>query len=104
MYATLLQSDTVQSYGHSKTDTRPVGVGLRKKPMDLSASEREKIGHGEVGMCILLCFSQIQYSHMVTQKQTRDLGGLYVKVHYERMWYIHERQPAAKTPHLTCYV
>ena len=31
---------------------------------------------GRVVMCMLLCFSQIHYSHMVTQKQTRDLGGL----------------------------
>ena len=28
---TLLQSDTIQSYGRPKVDTRPVGVGLLKK-------------------------------------------------------------------------
>ena len=49
MYPTLLQSDTVQSYGHSKAGTRPVGVELRKKPKDLSVSEREDRGHGEGG-------------------------------------------------------
>jgi hypothetical protein len=47
VYVTLLQSDTVQEYGLSKGDTSPVGVGLRKKPKDLSASEREDRGHGE---------------------------------------------------------
>ena len=47
MYATLLQSDTVQPYGRAKEGTRPVGVELRKKPKDLSASEREERGHGE---------------------------------------------------------
>ena len=28
VYVTLLQSDTVQTYGHTKAGTRPVGVGL----------------------------------------------------------------------------
>ena len=32
-------TDTVQTYGHTKTDTRTVGVELRKKAKDLSASE-----------------------------------------------------------------
>ena len=49
MYATLSQSDTVQSYGHSITGTRPVGVELRKKPKDLIAHESEERGHGEGG-------------------------------------------------------
>ena len=31
VYATLLQTDTVQPYGRAKAGTRPVGVGLRKK-------------------------------------------------------------------------
>ncbi len=31
VYATLLQSDTVQEDGRAKAGTRPVGVGLRKK-------------------------------------------------------------------------
>ena len=30
VYATLLQSDTVQPYGRAKAGTRPVGVELRK--------------------------------------------------------------------------
>ena len=30
-----------------KTRLRTRGVGLRKKPKDLSASEREECGHGE---------------------------------------------------------
>ena len=42
VYTTLLQSDTVQSYGHGKSVTRPVGVDLRKKPKDLSAIESEE--------------------------------------------------------------
>ena len=50
MYATLLQSDTVQSYGRAKAVTRPVGVGLRKKPKDLTASKKEERGYGE-GVC-----------------------------------------------------
>ena len=37
--ATLLESDTVQSYGHTKSGTSPVGVELRKKTKDLSPSE-----------------------------------------------------------------
>jgi hypothetical protein len=32
VYATLLQSDTVKPYGRAKTGTRPLGVGMRKKP------------------------------------------------------------------------
>jgi hypothetical protein len=43
VYVTLIQSDTVQEYGHTKADTSPVGVGPWKKtvePKDLSASER----------------------------------------------------------------
>ena len=47
VYGTLIQSDTVHPYGHTKADTRPVVVDLRKKPKDLSASEREECGHGE---------------------------------------------------------
>ena len=34
---------------HVNPDTRPVGVELRKKPKDLSASESEECGHGEGG-------------------------------------------------------
>ena len=49
VYASLLQSDTVQPYGRAKAGTRPVGVELRKKPKDLSASESEERGHGEGG-------------------------------------------------------
>ena len=47
VYSTLLQSDTVQSYGRSKTGTRPVGLGLRKKPKDLITSDREERGDGK---------------------------------------------------------
>ena len=62
MYTTLFQSDTVQSYGHTKVVTRPVGVqtygrekavtspggvDLFKKPKDLSASERVYLIAGE---------------------------------------------------------
>ena len=49
MYASLLQSDTVQQYGRTKADTSPVGFELRKKRKDLSASESEECGHGEGG-------------------------------------------------------
>ena len=49
MYATLLQSHTVQPYGRAKAGTRPVGLGCAKKTEDLSASEREERGHGEGG-------------------------------------------------------
>ena len=31
---------------------------------------------GRVGVCMLLCCSQIHYSHMVAQKQARGLWGL----------------------------
>ena len=47
VYDTLLQSDTGQTYGLAKADTRPVGVELHKKPKDLSAHEREERGYGE---------------------------------------------------------
>jgi hypothetical protein len=47
VYSTLLQSDTVQSYGRSKAGTRPVGFGLRKKPKDLITSDREERGDGK---------------------------------------------------------
>ena len=48
VYATLLQSVTVQSYGRAKADTRPVVVEMRKQPQDLSASEREERGYGKL--------------------------------------------------------
>ena len=47
MYTNLLQSDTVQPYGCAKAGTSPVGVGLRKKPKDLSESEKEEREYGE---------------------------------------------------------
>ena len=47
MYPTLIQSDTVQPYGLVKTDTRRGGVGLSKKPKDLSESGRVECGNGE---------------------------------------------------------
>ena len=47
MYATLLQSDKVQSYGRTKSGKRHVGFDLRKKTKDLSESERAERGHGE---------------------------------------------------------
>ena len=45
VYVTLLQSDTVQSFGREKAGTRTVGVGLCKKPKDLSGSERQECEH-----------------------------------------------------------
>ena len=53
MYTTLLQSDTVQSYGRVKAVTRPVGVALCKKSKDLSASERRNVGIRRVEVCML---------------------------------------------------
>ena len=44
--------DTEHPYGRAKSDTRPVGVDLWKKPKDLSASENEECGHGEGGLCM----------------------------------------------------
>ena len=49
MYVTLMQSDTVQSHGRAKAETSPVGVGLRKKPKDLSAHE---ISHEDWRGCV----------------------------------------------------
>lgn len=49
VYATLIQSDTVQSYGRAKTDTSPGRVHLCKNKKDLSASEIEDRSHGEGG-------------------------------------------------------
>ena len=37
-----------------------MGIGLRKKPKDLSASESEECGNGK-GECMLLCDSQIRF-------------------------------------------
>ncbi len=55
VYVTLLQSDTVQSYGLVKAGTSPVGVGLRKKPKDLIASDVEERGHWKgVGVHVTL--------------------------------------------------
>ncbi len=42
MGVTLLQSVIVQVCGHTEAGTRPVGVGLRKKPKDLIISELER--------------------------------------------------------------
>jgi hypothetical protein len=98
VYATLLQSDTLQSYGCVEADTRSVGVEILKKPKDLIVNEREERGHGEevrvyatllqsdtaqscgcaetdtrsVGVDLSKkqrSCSQIQYSHMVSQNQ-----------------------------------
>ena len=49
VYDTLLQSDTLYPYDLTKESTSPEGVVLRKKPKDLSGSEREDRGHGEGG-------------------------------------------------------
>ena len=65
----------VRSVSRAKADTTPGGVGLHKKTEDLSASEREKCEYGE-DRDVLLCCSQIQYIHMVAQKQSRDRWGL----------------------------
>ena len=54
VYATLLQSDTVQSYGRVKADTSPVGVDPRKKPKDLSPSDKEERGYGRLWVCMQL--------------------------------------------------
>ena len=39
----------IHIYGRVKTVTRPGGVGLLKKPKDLSTSEREEFEYGEGG-------------------------------------------------------
>ena len=76
VHVTLLQSDTVQSYGLVKTGTSPVGVGLRKKPKDLIASDVEERGHWKgVGLHVTLFQSDILQA-MVAQNQTRGLWGL----------------------------
>ncbi len=41
VYATLLQSDTVQPYGRAKAGTRPVGVEMRKKPKEGGGGAKE---------------------------------------------------------------
>jgi hypothetical protein len=78
VYATLLQSDTVQSYGRTKADTRytrPVGVGLRKKPKDLTASEREERGHGKgEGVYPTLLQSDTVHPYGPTKAGKRPVG------------------------------
>jgi hypothetical protein len=89
----------VQSYGREKAVTMSVGVGLHKKPTDLSASESEEREHGKdvgvyttllqsdtvgeesghgkgVGEYATLIHSQIQYRNNVAQNQVLDLRGL----------------------------
>ena len=66
MYDTLIQSDTVQSYGHAKTDTSPVGVELSKKPKDLSVSESED--RWKVS-CLFTWISTILYTSRVRESQ-----------------------------------
>ena len=74
VYTTLLQSDTVQSYGHPKGDTKPVGVDLRKKPKDLSESEREECGHGKgVGVYPTLLQSDTEQSFGRGKSYTKPL-------------------------------
>jgi hypothetical protein len=50
LHDTLLQSDTVQSYGRVKEDTRTVWFDLHKNQrtcQNLSTSEREERGYGK---------------------------------------------------------
>jgi hypothetical protein len=66
-----LQSDTVQTYGRSKTGTRPVEVGLRKKPKDLIGSEREECGHAKgVGVYTTLLQSDTGQSYGRTKAES----------------------------------
>jgi hypothetical protein len=74
-YATLLQSDTVQEYGHTIVGTSPVGVGLRKNPKDLSASEREESGDGKgVGVYATLLQSDTVQEYGRTKTVTSPVG------------------------------
>jgi hypothetical protein len=69
VYVTLLQSDTVQTYGRTKAGTRPVGVGLRKRPKDLIASER---GVWSWGGCGCVCYSSsVRYSTDIWSHKSR---------------------------------
>ncbi len=43
-----MQNNTLYTYGRAEAGTRP-GVGTRKTPKYLSASESEECGHGEGG-------------------------------------------------------
>ena len=58
---------------------------------------REKnVSIGMVWVCMLLCCSQIQDSHMVTQKQSRDLEGVGLRKKLKDLS-AHERLGFAKT-------
>jgi hypothetical protein len=72
---TLIQSDTVHPYGCAKADTRTVGVDLRKKPKDLSVSEREERGHGKgVGVYGTLLQSDTVHPYGRAESDTRSVG------------------------------
>ncbi len=71
----VMQSDTVQSYGPTEVDTRPVGVDLRKKPKDLSTSDREDRGHGKgVGVYATLLQSNTVQSYGRGKADTSPVG------------------------------
>ena len=73
MYATLMQSDTLKSYGRAKAGTRPGGVDLCKRPKDLSASERGKHGHGEGVSTEDVRESVLWYDVVCSRKSTHHL-------------------------------
>ena len=71
VYDTLVQSDTVQSYGLGKEGTRTVGVERHKKPKDLSVSDREECGYGK-GMGVHTTLLQsVRYSTNIRSLKDR---------------------------------
>jgi hypothetical protein len=99
VYGTLFQSDTVQTYGPGKEDTRPVGFGLHKKPKDLSPSDREECGYDKgVGVYDTLFQSDTVQEDVLVKEDPSSVGvGRREKPKdlstSERlmMWYVHER-------------
>ena len=66
---TTLSSDTLQSNGHTGTDTS-TGVWLINKPMDLSVYVSEECGHGEGGGVYTTLPSDTQQSNGHTGTDT----------------------------------
>ena len=66
VYATLLQTDTVQSYGDAKVGTRPVGIDLGKK----TSYRCEGTVHGGIS-CQARVFQGMHLSSISTDFHTR---------------------------------
>ena len=76
VYVTLLQSDTVQSYGRVISGTSPVGVDLSKKPKDL---KQVRVKILDMGRCGCVYYSAaVRYSTSIWSHKRRHESCLVV--------------------------